>query len=688
MFVSKHFFLKVNVCFSISFLCLCGNTPAASDAVSGVKTLNTTRAFPKVSSRHEWRDRAQEIREQVLVSCGLWPMPERTPLQAHIFDRVERDGYSVEKVYFQSYPGFYVAGNLYRPLGRSKGPFPGVLCPHGHWKDGRLNDTKECSAPARCISFARQGMVAFSYDMVGYNDTHFPFVSTNQSSDAHTVFASNKTDALWNISLMGLQTWDSVRALDFLAALPDVDKKRLACTGESGGGTQTFMLGAIDDRLAAQAPIVMVSHRMQGGCKCENAPGLRVQYSNMEIAAAAAPRPQILVAATGDWTRATPVMEGPAIHYIYELFGAPEKLSYVRFDFGHNYNQTSREAVYQWFGKWLLKNPAPQSLKETACQRDSDAVLRVFPDGKIPGDAVTAEQLASSLRQAHRRLWAALMPQDKGDLKTFQRTVQPAWQHTLQLESSGVKGEVRFDSIGASNALLAANIRLLRPGEDSAVQATYWVPENVVSDPAAKLVVISGGDLPAVPEDGKPNLQPKGVVGACLQRGLAVLAINGFSSGEPPDQFANYYTTYNRTKLQSRVRDLATVCASADSLDPRKFISYRVILVGQGAAGVWSVMAAPAAEAVIADLNALDLTEEQTWLAPDLFCPGILNVGGLEGAALLAAPHPLWLHNTPTQFASQALRNTYSMSGKPERLRLESQSASDARVADWIARLK
>ena len=108
---------------------------------------------------------------------------------------------------------------------------------------------------------------------------------------------------------MGLQTWDSIRALDFLESLPDVDGRLLACTGESGGGTQTFMLGAVEDRLAAQAPVVMVSHTMQGGCLCENAPGLRVEYSNMEIAAAAAPRPQVLVAATGDWTKDTLTVE-------------------------------------------------------------------------------------------------------------------------------------------------------------------------------------------------------------------------------------------------------------------------------------------------------------------------------------------------------------------------------------------
>ena len=94
-------------------------------------------------------------------------MPEKTPLNAKVFGRIERDGYSIEKVYFQSYPGFYVGGNLYRPRGQGNGPFPGVLNPHGHWSNGRFADEKSGSIAARCINFARQGMVAFSYDMVG-----------------------------------------------------------------------------------------------------------------------------------------------------------------------------------------------------------------------------------------------------------------------------------------------------------------------------------------------------------------------------------------------------------------------------------------------------------------------------------------------------------------------------------------
>src|SRR5215469_6804638 len=182
-----------------------------------VVDLNTPRTFPAISSAKQWEDRAKEIRQQVLVSCGLWPLPEKTLLKPQIFGRVERDGYSIEKVYFETWPGLFLGGNLYRPLGRGTGPFPAILNPHGHWANGRMADTKDGSIAGRCINFARQGMIAFSYDMIGYNDTHFGDANPSESfSDIHHEVATNRTDLLWNIRLMGLQTWNSVRALDFL----------------------------------------------------------------------------------------------------------------------------------------------------------------------------------------------------------------------------------------------------------------------------------------------------------------------------------------------------------------------------------------------------------------------------------------------------------------------------------------
>jgi len=186
---------------------------------------------PAYSSRQQWEVRAKWLREQLLNSAGLLPLPPRTPLRAHIFGRIERDGYSVEKVYFESFPGFLVTGNLYRPLGK-KPPFPAVLCPHGHVREGRLaNNLDERSGASYiglCINLAKQGYVAFAYDMVGYNDSlQLPHQRITQEWE------------LWGIHLLRLQLWNSIRALDFLYSLREVDRKRIGCTGSSGGGTQT-----------------------------------------------------------------------------------------------------------------------------------------------------------------------------------------------------------------------------------------------------------------------------------------------------------------------------------------------------------------------------------------------------------------------------------------------------------------
>jgi hypothetical protein len=311
-------------------------------------------------------------------------------------------------------------------------------------------------------------MIAFSYDMTGYNDT---------AQVKHT-FARDPTNLLWNISLMGLQTWNSIRALDFLAALPEVDTSRLGCTGASGGGTQTFMLGAIDERLAAQAPNVMVSHSMQGGCLCENAPGLRVDYSNMEIAATAVPRPQILVAATGDWTKMMLTMEGPAIQNIYRLFDAADKLRYVRFDFEHNYNQTSREAVYEWFGQWLLHHPEPSSLKEMAYQKEPDEMLRVFPDHKLPADALDEEQLIRSLIQRDQSQLKSLKPNNEKSLAHFKSVMLPAWRHTLQVELPESGLLVEAGPVKKGSGYSATTLHLGRSGKADRLPALLFSPEK------------------------------------------------------------------------------------------------------------------------------------------------------------------------------------------------------------------
>src|SRR5581483_5518203 len=236
------------------------------------KTLDSYFPFTPPASKENWEARRRAVRDQMLVANGLWPMPARPPVQPVIHGKIDRDGYTIEKVFFASYPGHYVSGNLYRPKGKT-GPLPGVLCPHGHWPNGRFYDTQVAYSEkrvqdqiksgaektiegarfplqARCAQLARLGCVVFHYDMVGVADSQ---------QIAHMAGFTDAQAELRLQSFMGLQTFNSVRALDFLLNLPEVDAKRIGVTGASGGGTQTFILCAIDDRPTVAFPAVMVS---------------------------------------------------------------------------------------------------------------------------------------------------------------------------------------------------------------------------------------------------------------------------------------------------------------------------------------------------------------------------------------------------------------------------------------------
>ena len=361
------------------------------------RTHTTPYAAPKYSSAEEWRTRAAYLREHVLASAGLLPFPERTALRPVASGEVKHDDYSVSKVYFESLPGFYVTGNLYRPIG--DGPFPAILSPHGHWAYGRLENTSLVSAPGRSINLARQGFVVFTYDMIGYNDSR---------QLPHTF--GGPRESLWGLSLAGLQLWNSIRSLDYLESLPFVRRGAIGATGESGGGTQTFLLAAVDDRVAVAAPVNMISLHMQGGCLCENPPGLRLDTTNVEIAAAIAPRPLLMVSATGDWTANTLEAEFPAVRSLYALGGAADRVHAIRVQAEHNYNKESREAMYAWMGRWLQDGPADLRRPERAFTPDPLHDLLVFHGRALPAGASTAAELPDRWIDAATRQLAATPP--------------------------------------------------------------------------------------------------------------------------------------------------------------------------------------------------------------------------------------------------------------------------------------
>jgi len=634
---------------------------------------NKEYAFPEIRSAEEWQARARDLREHILVSCGLWPMVDKCDLNARIFGRTERDGYSVEKVCFESLPSFYVTGNLYRPLGRT-GPFPAVANPHGHWGDGRLHDDDVGSLPGRCIGFARLGAVAFSYDMVGYNDS-------NQVSHQY----GGERENLWGISLMGLQLLNSIRVIDFLSLLPDVDPTRIGCTGESGGGTQTFMLMAVDDRVKVSSPVNMISAHFQGGCLCENAPNLRIGMFNVEIGALMAPRPMLLVCCTGDWTANTPTVEFPAIQGIYRLLGAPDSVAYVQIDAQHNYNKASREAAYRWFGMKLLGLPADTDFSEKPYHVEAADDLLVWhgiekPEGAIP----SADALTHLLVDDAKRQLEELRPSDEASYARLRESMGTGLRHALGV-TEVAPGATSATALGTIDLPEGTAHRLVLSGcgRGDAIPALLFEPAERVEGASAVLVVHSRGTQALVSGDSE-SARP--LVTDLMRQGHLVLAIDVFRTGESyaagPRPDVGFFTTFNRTDTAERVQDVLTALAFLRSrVDVAK-----VSLVGLERGGLWALLARPFAgevEQTVVDLSGFDAANDEAYLH-ELFVPGLRRVGGLEVAGALSAPGRLLIERSGTVDLSY-IQAGFSAIGASGRLRVEPDRLTTQRIVATLA---
>jgi len=640
--------------------------PLVDRRAAEVRHLNMPYQFQAYSSKEEWLQRARHLREQILVSAGLWPMPKKTPLNPSVFGKLERGDYSIEKVYFESTPGFLVTGNLFRPLGK-KGPFPGILSPHGHWSYGRLENSELGSIPARCITFARQGYVVFSYDMVGYNDSQ----QVN-----HRLMDTRL--GLWGIGSLGLHLWNSIRSLDFLESLPDVDKERLACTGASGGGTQTFLLTAVDDRVKVSAPVNMISHYMQGGDVCENAPNLRLDTNNMEIGALMAPRPMFLVSAAGDWTRDTARIEFPAIQSIYRLFDAPSKVQTQQIFAEHNYNRQSREAVYSWFGHWLLGLPKAEVVRERDFKVEFPSDMLVFFRRALPAGALTEEQVIDSLLKRNQQQLEALRPGDNEGLDRFRQTMEPALRHSLAAEVPQPK-EIIASSSGTASSGNPQSLFIGRKKESDRIPAWLWPGGRRGGRRVATLVVHPEGTA-ALRKEGAALLS------ALLKRGHLILSIDAFNIGEAKadrDQSDRFFTTYNRTDDANRVQDILTALAYLKTRDDVGSVQ----LAGLGKAGLWSLLArglSPDLQATAADVEGFESENDRAYLK-DLYIPLLRRAGDFKVALTLPISSKLLIHHTGEGFKTGWVQNAYRIGQSESRLRVEKEELGPESVAGWLA---
>ena len=643
-----------------------------------LKNLSDYFPFKVPESKEAWQRRSEKIERQILVSNGLWPMPPKTPLNAVIHGRVEREGFTVEKVYFESLPGHFVTGLLFRPTD-SQGKLPAVLSPHGHGgRDmdlgveevrkqivlGQERFEKSGRVPklARCAQLARMGCVTFIFDMLGFVDSQqLAHVNTHSRPlprphlDDPSGWGLVTTQAELRMqSVMGLQTLNAIRALDFLCSLPDVDPSRVGVTGGSGGGTQTILLGAIDPRPVVTFPQGMVSTAMQGGCVCENAALLRVGTGNVELAALMAPKPMAMTAAN-DWTKEMMTKGYPQLQQLYEMLGAKGNVHCEStLHLPHNFNYPTRAMMYAWMNQHLglgLEEPIVEEDYELLTKEESTVWNAEHP--APPSGEAYEISLTKQMHWTAQQQITALHPHDADSLEQYRYIVGGAIEAIVgrDLDEIGTVKRTKVDKFEHDDYLLVTDLLAAADhGEQFPVVWFYPTAKEFNGD----LIVWVDGDGKAALFDGD---KPRAEVLDLLNRGFAVVGLDMFLQGEfladgkpvtetrtssswRPNPSHNF--CYNSPLFVRRVHDVMTLVKFAREDDQ----SPTIHVVGANGAGPIAAMASAvlgdAVKKRVIDTQGFRFETLRSFRDPD-FVPGMVKYGDVPALLALSAPHPLWV---------------------------------------------
>ena len=625
------------------------------------------------TSKEEWQAAKEHTIARLALAAGLLPEPDFPELQPRVWGHAEHDGIIVAKVSFESVPGLLCTGSLYLPKDTSK-KVPGILCPYGHWTNGRFHNNELGSLPFRCIRFAQLGFAVFCYDMLGKCDNceimHRPPLDLERIAE------------LYGTTPFALQTWNSLRALDFLCALPEVDEKRIGCTGASGGGSQTWTVTALDPRIKVFAPVCMLSSHFQGGCICEEGPMLRLHgLTSFDVISACAPRPVILPSVTQDWTNLIPNYEYPALKKVYTLLGAPNNIKNFHADYPHNYNKFTREHIYAWFSHFLQNMP----LKDT-----------------IPEDNVTMPPL--ELLAHHQPLLTPTYETHKKALEKIERyAVKDVLGFTTDKQAFHEEKEEKLDLLSfvldtdpqCSDIACrvtqyqwdlpkghAWNRLISRRGEGDIIPASLITPNSAPKTTRVCLLLAPKGQ-----DSFFDNNRYSAVLDAVLDKQYAALTIDVLGTGatadmpekSPRNQYKSDidFYAFNQSLFSMRVQDVIT---AVNYLKEYGFKDITVIALGEAARiAACALPQVDGVSKVLLDMNGIH-DDENSWLAEGNFQPLIYKVGGIKGALSLLAPAKLALCNAEKDLADH-LAELYKMLGKSAALTI-----SDADAAMFISK--
>jgi len=682
------------------------------------KDLDGYFPFTPPDSREQWERRADRVRRQILVSQGLWPMPTKTPLNVVIHGRIEMPDYTVEKVYFESAPGFFVTGNLYRPKGRT-GRVPAVLLAHGHWRDARFfEETEErfreelatgaerfevggrSRFQSMCVQLARMGCVVWQWDTPGNSDSHqlgfelvhrFAAQRPEMNRPENWGLYSPTAEAHLQ-SVMGLHTLNAIRSLDFVLSLPEVDPGRVAVTGASGGATQVLMLAAVDPRPALSFPAVMVSTAMQGGCTCENSSLLRVETGNVEIAALFAPKPQGMTTAN-DWTREMAVKGFPELKQLYTLLGAPENVMLHRGEhFPHNYNAVSRSAFYTWLNQHFeLGWPAP--VVERDYERLSREQLTVW-NREHPAPTAAGDDFERKLTRWWHQDAAAQIGAAAGSLETFRQVAGAGVEAILGRTQADVG---RMEWVPGAEQERDGYVEVVGMARNTTHQEevpVLWLyPRR--QDGRAVVWLDPDGKSGLLQADGTPRTEVRRLIDA----GVTVVGADLFYQGEflgdgrpsssarvvrNPREFAGYTFGYNHALFAQRVHDVLSVVTLVRSHERDRSARLTTVdVAGIGATGpivaAARVVARTAIDRIAVMAGGFRFGALRDYRDPN-FLPGGAKYGDLPGMLALGAPGALWIGGEPLPSLT---KDVYRTAGAADSLQTEPVGTPAAAVA-WL----
>jgi sugar phosphate isomerase/epimerase len=408
------------------------------------------------NDRLSWEKRKTQLKLCIISALRLTKLPAKPDTQPILSPVRKFTGYTVQNIAIETLPGLYVAGSLYRPA-KSKGKVPVVLNPDGHFSKGRYRD--DCQY--RCAALAKMGVMAFSYDLLGW--------------EGESVLQMDPKDHRRSL-VQSIQALNAIRILDYLLSLKETDSNRVAITGASGGGSQTMLMGAIDDRIKLTVPVAMLSSYHSGGCPCESGMGIHLcsdGTNNPEIAAMMAPKPLLIVSDGKDWTQHVPQNEFPFVRNIYGFYNKTEMVSNVHLsNEGHDYGRSKREALYEFIAKHFkldlntIKNKTGE-FDESGVTIETEAALKVFGQKgeKLPANAVKGydnivkvfeRSVGKSPKTLTDRYKVAVV-----DLMILKRQKLGAFQLTKEIGADGV--EVDMGGLGNrptfDNKLLTDSVR-------------------------------------------------------------------------------------------------------------------------------------------------------------------------------------------------------------------------------------